>query len=73
MEQELANMSRLPPHPNLVPCVALGWKQDGEEAVVHVAYELVRAPSLSALYLSQGSPPSLDLLRTLCQVRAVVT
>ena len=73
MEQELANMNRLPPHPNLVPCVGLGWKQDGEEADVHIAYELVRAPSLSELYLSQGSPPSLDLLRTLCQVRAVVT
>ena len=68
MEQELAGMARLPSHPNIVPCVGLGWEQQGEQAEVHLAHELVRAPSLSALYLSQGNTPSLDLLRALCQV-----
>ena len=68
MEQELSGMARLPPHPNIVPCVGLGWKQEGEQANVHLAHELVRAPSLSALYLSQGNSPSLDLLRSICQV-----
>ena len=73
MEQELAGLARLLPHPNIVPCVGLGWKQEGEQADVHLAHELMRAPSLSTLYLSQGKSPSLDLLRAICQVCGILS
>ena len=70
MEQELAGLNRLTFHPNIVPCIGVGFQQDGNGAAaeVSVAHELVRAPSLSALFLSQGSSPSFDLLRSICQV-----
>ena len=68
MEQELAGLNRLTFHPNIVPCIGVGFQQDGDEAEVSVAHELVRATSLSALFLSQGSSPSFDLLRSICQV-----
>ena len=70
MEQELAGLNRLTFHPNIVPCIGVGFQQDGVGAAaeVSIAHELVRAPSLSALFLSQGSSPSFDLLRSICQV-----
>ena len=68
MEQELASLNRLALHPNIVPCIGVGLQQDGDKVEGFVAHELVRAPSLSALFLSQGSSPSFDLLRSICQV-----